>query len=90
MYKHKASRNAEIYARRCSGLTLTAIAREFQLSSETVREIARRMERKAKWAQLGESTVEATPTEVASTAAKLTDCRVQQNSADECVAMCVE
>jgi ribosomal protein S14 len=90
MYKHKASRNAEIYARRCSGLTLTAIAREFQLSRETVREIARRMERKAKWAQLGESTVEATPTEVASTAAKLTDCRVQQNSTGECVAVCVE
>jgi DNA-binding CsgD family transcriptional regulator len=49
MQEHKAWRNAEIYARRCSGLTLTAIAREFQLSRETVREIARRMERKARW-----------------------------------------
>jgi Mor family transcriptional regulator len=49
MHEHKAWRNAEIYARRCSGLTLKAIAREFQLSKETVREIARRMERKARW-----------------------------------------
>jgi lambda repressor-like predicted transcriptional regulator len=49
MQEHKAWRDAEIYARRCSGLTLTAIAREFQLSRETVREIARRMERKARW-----------------------------------------
>jgi lambda repressor-like predicted transcriptional regulator len=49
MQEHEAWRNAEIYARRCSGLTLTAIAREFQLSRETVREIARRMERKARW-----------------------------------------
>jgi lambda repressor-like predicted transcriptional regulator len=56
MQEHKAWRNAEIYARRCSGLTLTAIARELQLSRETVREIARRMERKARWcaAQLRE------------------------------------
>jgi DNA-binding CsgD family transcriptional regulator len=48
-HEHRAWRSAEIYARRGSGLTLTAIAREFQLSRETVREIARRMERKAKW-----------------------------------------
>jgi DNA-binding NarL/FixJ family response regulator len=90
MQEHKAWRNAEIYARRCSGLTLKAIAREFRLSKETVREIARRMERKARWAQLGESTAEATSVGVASAAAKLTDCRVQQNSAGECVAVCVE
>jgi hypothetical protein len=42
MQEHKAWRNAEIYARRCSGLTLKAIAHEIQLSKETVREIARR------------------------------------------------
>jgi hypothetical protein len=41
------------------------------------------MVRRSAW----ESAVEATPTEVASTAAKLTDCRVQQNSAGECVAV---
>jgi DNA-binding CsgD family transcriptional regulator len=49
MEERNADRNAEIYARRCGGLTLDAIALEFQLSKETVREIARRMERKVKW-----------------------------------------
>jgi Mor family transcriptional regulator len=50
MNECNADRNAAIYVRRCSGLTLTAIAREFQLSKETVREIARRLERKARYA----------------------------------------
>jgi ribosomal protein L44E len=49
MHEHKAWRNVEIYARRCSGLTLKAISSEFRLSKETVREIARRIERKARW-----------------------------------------
>jgi Mor family transcriptional regulator len=49
MDKDSSDRNAKIYARRSGGLTLAAISREFQLSIETVREIARRMERKAKW-----------------------------------------
>jgi Mor family transcriptional regulator len=45
----KAERNAKIYARRIEGFTLRAIAREFKLSVERVREIAKHMERKAKW-----------------------------------------
>jgi Mor family transcriptional regulator len=45
----KAERDAKIYARRIEGFTLKAIAREFKLAVETVRQIARRMERKAKW-----------------------------------------
>jgi hypothetical protein len=49
MDERNADRNAKIYALRCSGLTLAVISREFQLSVETVREIAKRMERKAKW-----------------------------------------
>ena len=49
MDERNADRNAKIYARRCGGLTLRAISREFQLSVETVREIAKRMERKARW-----------------------------------------
>jgi Mor family transcriptional regulator len=50
MKERNADRNAAIYARRWSGRTLTAIAREFQLSRETVREIVRRLERKATYA----------------------------------------
>jgi transposase len=49
MNERNAERNAAIHACRCSGLTWTAIADEFQLSRETVREIAKRMERKARW-----------------------------------------
>jgi Mor family transcriptional regulator len=49
MHEDKADRNVKIYARWSGGLTLAAISREFQLSKETVREIARRMERQAKW-----------------------------------------
>jgi DNA-binding CsgD family transcriptional regulator len=45
----KAERNAKIYARRIEGFTLRAIAREFELAVETVRGIAKRMERKTKW-----------------------------------------
>jgi hypothetical protein len=45
----KAERNAKIYARRIEGFTLRAIAREFELAVETVRGIAKCMERKAKW-----------------------------------------
>ena len=44
----KAERDAKIYAQRKEGLSLRAIAREFQLSVETVREVARRAERKAR------------------------------------------
>jgi Mor family transcriptional regulator len=45
----RAERDAKIYARRIEGFTLRAIASEFKLSVERVREIAKRMERKAKW-----------------------------------------
>ena len=45
----RAERNARIYARRLDGLTLAAIAHEFNLAIETVRDITRRMERKARW-----------------------------------------
>ena len=45
----RAERDAQIYARRIEGFTLRAIASEFKLSVERVREIAKRMERKAKW-----------------------------------------
>jgi hypothetical protein len=50
MNERNAERNAAIHARRCGGLTLTVIAREFQLARETVREIVRRLERKARYA----------------------------------------
>jgi hypothetical protein len=50
MNERNVDRNAAIYARRCSGLTLTAIAREFRLSRETVRGITQRLERKARYA----------------------------------------
>jgi Mor family transcriptional regulator len=50
MKERNADRNAAIYARRCGGNTLTAIAREFLLSRETVREIVRHLERKARYA----------------------------------------
>jgi Mor family transcriptional regulator len=46
---NRAERNAKIYARRVDGLTLPAIAREFNLARETVREIIRCMRRKAQW-----------------------------------------
>ena len=45
----KAERDARMHARRCEGLTLAAIAREFGLSPETVRLTVRLVERKAKW-----------------------------------------
>jgi Mor family transcriptional regulator len=48
----KAERDAKIHARRIEGRTLAAIGREFNLSRETIRQIARRMERKAKWREL--------------------------------------
>jgi hypothetical protein len=38
-----------MYARRCEGITLAAIGREFALCPETVRLTVRQMERKAKW-----------------------------------------
>jgi Mor family transcriptional regulator len=47
----KAERDAKIYARRIEGFTLKVIAREFKLAVETVRQIARRMERKANWCE---------------------------------------
>jgi Mor family transcriptional regulator len=50
MKDRNADRNAAIYVRRCGGRTLTAIAREFLLSRETVREIVRHLERKARYA----------------------------------------
>jgi Mor family transcriptional regulator len=48
-FDSKAERNAKIYARRVDGLSLPAIAREFNLARETVREIVRCMQRKAQW-----------------------------------------
>jgi Mor family transcriptional regulator len=50
MEERNAERNAAIYARRCSGLTLKDIAREFRLSRETVRGITQRLERKDRYA----------------------------------------
>ena len=44
----RAERDAKIYTRRSDGFSLRAIAREFKLAVETVRGIAKRMERKAK------------------------------------------
>jgi Mor family transcriptional regulator len=62
MNERNADRNAAIYARRCSGRTLTAIAREFLLSRETIREIVRRLERKARYAAAsGRALSEAAP-----------------------------
>jgi Mor family transcriptional regulator len=49
----RAERDAKIYARRIEGFTLREIAREFKLSVERVRVIARRMEHKAKWRERG-------------------------------------
>jgi DNA-binding NarL/FixJ family response regulator len=49
----KEERDARIYARRCEGLTLAAIGREFGLCAETVRLTIRQMERKAKWRETG-------------------------------------
>jgi hypothetical protein len=45
----RAERDAQIYARRIEGFSLRVIAREFKLAVETVRQIGKRMERKAKW-----------------------------------------
>jgi Mor family transcriptional regulator len=45
----RAERDAKIHARRIEGFTLRAIASEFKLSVERVREIAKRMEHRAKW-----------------------------------------
>jgi hypothetical protein len=55
MEECNAKRNAAIYARRCSGLALKEIGREFRLTKETVRGIARRLERKARYAALSEA-----------------------------------
>jgi transposase len=49
----KEERDAQIYARRIEGFSFQAIANEFGLTRETVRQIARRMERKAKWRERG-------------------------------------
>ena len=45
----KAERNAQIYSRRNEGLTLAAVALEFEVIRETVRLAVRLMERKAMW-----------------------------------------
>jgi hypothetical protein len=45
----KVERNAKIHTLRLEGLTLTAIGHEFGLNKSTVSEIARRMERRARW-----------------------------------------
>jgi hypothetical protein len=45
----RAERDAKIYARRIEGLTLKAIGLEFGLSIARVREIAKDLERQAKW-----------------------------------------
>jgi hypothetical protein len=49
IYLSKDDRNAAIYARRREGVPFYVIAQEFNLARETVREISRRMERKARW-----------------------------------------
>jgi hypothetical protein len=48
-YPGNAERNARIYERRQDGLSLNAIAREFDLSRETVRLTVRQMDRIAMW-----------------------------------------
>ena len=48
----RAERDDDIYARRIEGHTLAAIGREFNLTKETIRGIALRMERKAKWHEI--------------------------------------
>jgi Mor family transcriptional regulator len=45
----RAKRDAKIYARRIEGFTYEAIAREFGLSKPRVWEIAKDLERQAKW-----------------------------------------
>jgi hypothetical protein len=45
----KKERNAKMYGRRKDGITLAAIAGEFDLSRETVRLTVRQMVRKAMW-----------------------------------------
>ena len=47
-----AARNAKIFARRIDGLTFAAIAREFELSTETIRLTIRQMDRKAMWREI--------------------------------------
>ena len=47
-----AARNAKIFSRRIDGLTFAAIAREFELSTETVRLTIRQMDRKAMWREI--------------------------------------
>jgi DNA-directed RNA polymerase specialized sigma24 family protein len=49
--KDHAQRDAKIYARRIEGFTYEAIAREFGLSKPRVWEIARALERQAKWCE---------------------------------------
>jgi hypothetical protein len=61
MNEGNADRNAKIYERRSDGLTLAALSHEFELSKETVREIARRMERKAKWRSAQQSVTSRLP-----------------------------
>jgi hypothetical protein len=47
-----AERNAQIYSRRNDGLTLAAIALEFELSQETVRLTVQQMDRRAMWGEI--------------------------------------
>lgn len=46
------ARNAQIFSRRIDGLSFAAIAREFELSTETVRLTIRQMDRKAMWREI--------------------------------------
>jgi transposase len=46
------TRNAQIFSRRIDGLSFAAIAREFELSTETVRLTIRQMDRKAMWREI--------------------------------------
>jgi hypothetical protein len=51
----KAERNAKIYDRRKAGLSFAAIAREFDLTKETVRLAVLRLDRKEMWREIERS-----------------------------------
>jgi hypothetical protein len=52
MRQANAERNAQIYSRRNDGLTLAAIALEFELSQETIRLTVQQMDRREMWREI--------------------------------------